>query len=68
MTPEQKHPGSQLFTLRLWRERLGDDLVEVRCQVRHVMSGETRHFRDWSRLAEYLCNKLSEPDVNIPQP
>ena len=58
MQPEQQHSTSHLFTVRLWREQLGGDSSEVRCQVRHVASGETRHFRDWSHLADYLADKF----------
>jgi len=62
MQPGQRHSNSHLFTVRLWREQLGDDASEVRCQVRHVKSGETRHFRDWSQLTEYLRNKFDQLD------
>lgn len=40
---------SVLFTARLWREQLNDHW-EWRGKVQHVMSGETRYFRDWSGL------------------
>jgi hypothetical protein len=51
-------PQSFLFTVRLWRETLGAEPGEVRMQVRHVLSGETRYFRDWAQLVEYLEGKL----------
>ena len=60
MQREQQRSNSHLFTVRLWREQLGDNASEIRCQVRHVASGETRHFRDWPPLTEYLTDKLSE--------
>jgi hypothetical protein len=60
MQPEQQRSNSHLFTVRLWREQLGNNSSEIRCQVRHVASGETRHFRDWPRLTEYLTEKLHE--------
>jgi hypothetical protein len=49
---------SSLFTVRVWREALGQSPGEVRMQVRHVLSGETRYFRAWAQLAEYLEDKL----------
>jgi hypothetical protein len=51
---------SQLFTVRLWQEALGNDLTEVRAEVRHVLSGETRYFRDWDLMIAYLHTKLTE--------
>jgi hypothetical protein len=34
----------------------------MRMEVRHVLSGETRYFREWAHLAAYLEGKL--PAVN----
>lgn len=52
------HPQSHLFTVRLWVEGFGSGQDEVRLQVKHVLSGETRYFRDWSLLIIYLQVKL----------
>ena len=41
---------STLFTLRVWSEPRNDDQVEWRGQVRHVLSGEVRYFRQWEGL------------------
>ena len=49
---------SQLLTVRVWYELLGADDWEVRMQTRHILSGETRYFREWSLLAAYLVSKL----------
>jgi len=43
-----------LFTVRVWREELGEGRSEWRGQVRHVLSGETRHFRDWPSLVTFI--------------
>ncbi len=67
MQPEQGHSNSHLFTVRLWREHLGEQAWEVRCQVRHVASGETRHFRDWSQFTGYLVDKLNQVEGMPPQ-
>jgi hypothetical protein len=58
--------ASHLFTLRLWKEPLGDGQTEVRFQVQHVMSGEQRVFRDWTSLARYLEHRLAELDSEEP--
>jgi hypothetical protein len=34
---------------------------EVRMQAKHILTGETRYFRDWSLLASYLTSKLDAP-------
>jgi len=53
-------PHSQLFTVRLWLEALGDGQVEWRGNVQHVMSGELRYFRDWPTLIEFLIAMQSD--------
>ncbi len=52
--------GSTLFMLRLWREAMGGDQVELRAEVRHVQSGEVRYFREWSALTAFLSEKVEE--------
>ena len=49
---------SQLFTVRVWYELMEADDWEVRMQAKHILTGETRYFREWSRLAAYLVSKL----------
>jgi hypothetical protein len=44
----------------LWVEGLGHGQEEVRMQVKHVLSGETRYFRDGSLLLAYLLAKMQE--------
>ena len=53
-------PASQLFLVRLWKETRRDDEFQVRIQVRHVLSGETYNFRNWSDIVTYLTVKLDE--------
>ena len=55
-------PRSYLFTLRLWVEDLGAGQHEVRMQVKHVLSGETRYFRQWAEVELFLLAKLERPD------
>ena len=55
---------AQLFTLRMWREELGDGHIEWRGKVQHVTSGEAFYFRDWpgliARLQQILGNQLEQ--------
>jgi hypothetical protein len=51
---------SHLFTVRLWLEELGDGQSEWRGQVQHVLSGETRYFREWASLGEVLAGLVAE--------
>jgi hypothetical protein len=63
MQPDQRHPRTHLFTVRLWVELFGDDQREVRMQVRHVLSGETRYFRTWSDVAAFVLAKMQAVDA-----
>ena len=62
----QQHPHSNLFTLRIWQEKLDHDHTEWRGRIQHVLSGDTRHFRDWPALREHLLEMLqtleADPD------
>ena len=53
---------SELFTVRLWQEQLGDNQVEWRGKVQHVHGGEAFYFREWSKLIAALLKMLSEPE------
>jgi hypothetical protein len=57
MTPSSR-PRSSLFTVRLWVEDLGAGEREVRMQVKHVLSGETHYFRQWTDLVAFLRTKI----------
>jgi hypothetical protein len=50
---------SYLFMLRFWPEDMGDGRIEWRGQIKHVLSGETSYFRDWSALLAYLEQHLA---------
>ena len=60
MNREPRQPSSHLFTVRLWVEALGSGQHEMRYKVQHVLSGETRYFRDWSALLGYLTAKVRQ--------
>jgi hypothetical protein len=57
---------SYLFSVRLWREGRGDSNAELRGEVRHVLSGETRYFREWNVLTGYLTDKVNELERKQP--
>jgi hypothetical protein len=58
---------SQLFTVRLWYEPVDAGQSEVRMQAKHILTGETRYFRDWTLLASYLTSKLDSPGIEDSQ-
>lgn len=51
-----------LFTVRVWRERVGDERTEMRGKVQHVLTGETRYFRDWQTLHAFVSTELTKWD------
>ena len=57
---------SQLFTIRVWLEPLGHDQSETRGQVRHVLTGEIRYFREWAALIAYVSERLAIEAENRP--
>ncbi len=54
----QPQPRSQLFTVRLWRDTGQSNERAPYMQVKHVLSGETRHFSAWQPLIDYMLDKL----------
>ncbi len=55
-------PTSHLFTVRLWMEESGNDQTEIRTQIQHILSGETRYFCEWSKMVAYMETRLREED------
>ena len=50
---------SHLFTVRLWEEDLGGDQVEWRGEVQHVLTSETRYFRNLATVGTLLDAMLA---------
>jgi hypothetical protein len=50
---------SQLFTVRVWLEDLGDGRSEWRGKVQHTLGGEACYFRDWQTLVSFLVEKAA---------
>ena len=58
--PTERNQHSYLFTVKVWREPMDENRTEIRYQARHVLSGETRGFRDGALLIAFLQTKLDE--------
>jgi hypothetical protein len=56
----ERNQRAHLFMVKVWREPLGEGRAEIRYQARHVLSGETRMFRDGALLIAFLQTKLDE--------
>lgn len=54
MEKPSRHAHSQLFTVRVWLEELGEGQREWRGSVKNVASGEERYFRTWPALGEVM--------------
>ena len=62
MDRQYRHFSSQLFTVRVWQEELGNDQTEWRGKVQHIASGDVRYFREWSMLVTILLEMLQEAE------
>ncbi len=61
MSKKDEHPyRSHLFTVRMWQEELGAGQTEWRGKVQHVLSGQTRYFRDWPALLTHVQAMLED--------
>lgn len=58
----KRPPRSYLFTLRLWKEDLGNGETEWRGQVQDVTRGQVRYFRDWATLVAHLQALVPQAD------
>ncbi len=47
-----------LFTLRLWVEPVGEHASEWRGKIQHIQTGETRYFRSWEDLVQFVEGRL----------
>jgi len=57
---------SHLFTLRLWAEEDEQGGTLWRGKLCHVMSDQTRHFRDWPALIPLLLSMLPKDEPSSP--
>ncbi len=54
MEQEAQHPGSHLFTVRVWQEELGDGKAEWRGRAQNIATGAGAYFRGWPGLIAVL--------------
>jgi len=70
MNDEGAHTGasrhSQLFTIRVWYDEQSPGVRELRVQLKHVLTGDTHYFRDWSAILTYVETKFDSSDL-LPQ-
>lgn len=52
--------SSHLFTIRVWVESVNQDTSQVRIQVKHVLSGATRTFLQWSQAIDFIEAQIQE--------
>ncbi len=67
--PDDQYPpassaASQLFTVRVWVESKHDGSTQVRVQVKHVLSGATRTFREWSQVVAFITARLQASETD----
>jgi len=58
---------SHLFTVRLWRARVGGGREEWRGVVQHVLTRETCAFRTWNELVAHLVSVAATDEVKTIQ-
>jgi hypothetical protein len=58
--------GSQLFTLRVWMEEVGDGRFEMRGTIKHILSGETHNFREMTMLEQLIEQTMKKKMVEAP--
>ena len=66
--PPVRRTESHLFTVRLWTEELAAGQFEWRGKVTHVLSGETRYFREWPALLAFLSTSTMNDEAVHPAP
>jgi hypothetical protein len=59
---------AHLFTVRVWRDDMGDGQWEWRGKVQHVDSGEAFYFREWQELIAHLKTWLQEESQWVYRP
>jgi hypothetical protein len=57
---------SCLFTLRHWSEPQADGGMTWRGEVTYVLSGETRYFREWQALLDFLAAACESASAEPP--
>jgi len=63
--PPAMSDPSQLFTVRVWKESVQDGSPQVRVQVKHVLSGATRTFREWSQVVAFIVERMQARQADM---
>ncbi len=63
MEQEPQHPGSRLFTVRLWQEELGGGRSEWRGRAQDITTGAAAYFRGWPGLIAVLSRLVEAADA-----
>ncbi|MEJ2600574.1 MAG: hypothetical protein P8Z00_19730 [Anaerolineales bacterium] len=50
----------EIFTIRIWREKLDERQSEWRGKVQHLSSGQSRYFNEIGKVAEFISDHLSK--------
>jgi hypothetical protein len=53
-----------MLTIRVWIESVNQNTRQMRIQVKHVLSGATRTFLQWSQVIEFIEAQLAESGPN----
>jgi hypothetical protein len=55
----------EIFTIRLWREKLDERQSEWRGRVQHLGSGQARYFNEIGKIADFIADHLSKAKVEF---
>ena len=66
MKLRSKQSPSYLFTIRVWAERIEDEIIEWRGKVQIVSKDEGYYFRGWQELVDLLQSLVSNNKLEDP--
>lgn len=55
----------EIFTIRLWREKLDERESEWRGRVQHLGSGQARYFNEIGKIIEFIADHLSKEKAEM---
>ena len=55
----------EIFTIRLWREKLDERESEWRGRVQHLGSGQARYFNEIGKIMDFIADHLSKEKVEV---
>ncbi len=61
-------PASHLFTLRIWGASQPGENGPMRMQVKHLMTGATHTFQQWSEVRRFIEAIVLEGEPDSPLP